>query len=140
MTGFNPMRWNCEADGCFNIKRRPKIEAFAECFPRRINFGDVDGLVELSGCFCLLEWKGDGGSVKAGQRRSYIEFTRTGGNIVFVVNGDAETMAVRDYSIFWNGKQRPAVVGDLDAVKARIKKWVAWVQSEQPLVVKTEAA
>ena len=35
--GYNPMRWDCERDGCFNVLRRPKIEVFADCFPRRIN-------------------------------------------------------------------------------------------------------
>ena len=64
--GFNPMRWDCDTDGCFNVKRRPKIEMFADCFPRRINFGDVDGLVEIGGRFCLLEWKGQGGALRRG--------------------------------------------------------------------------
>lgn len=47
--GYNPLRWDCERRGCFNLKRRPKIEVFAECFPGRINFGDVDGIVEIGG-------------------------------------------------------------------------------------------
>lgn len=130
MNGFNPMRWQCERDGCFNTKRRPKIEAFADCFPRRINFGDVDGLVELSSAFCLLEWKGAGGAVRAGQERSYVEFTRTPGNIVFVVNGDAETMKVEGYCLFWNGKRRPFVQASLDDVKERMRGWVRWVDSQ----------
>ena len=49
--GYNPMRWDCEKSGCFNVKCRPKIEVFAECFPGRINFGDMDGRVELGGYF-----------------------------------------------------------------------------------------
>src|SRR6185312_11715137 len=98
-SGFNPMRWNCAADGCFNVKRRPKIELFTDCFPRRINFGDVDGLVELNGSFCLLEWKGKGGSVRRGQELSYIQFTKIPNNIVFIVDGDAETMNVNRYQI-----------------------------------------
>lgn len=127
--GFNPLRWECEKDGCFNIKRRPKIQAFAGCFPRGINFGDVDGLVELAGAFCLLEWKGRGGSVKTGQRMSYIKFTLSHGNIVFVVSGDAETMEVTDYSIFWRGKQGVKIVGNLRDVKKRISAWAKWVET-----------
>lgn len=124
--GFNPMRWLCQRDGCFNVKRRPKIEAFADCFPRRINFGDVDGLVELNGWFCLLEWKGDGGKLHEGQRRSYIEFTNEErpGNIVFVVSGNAETMAVDGYAHFWGGNFFPFVKADLNSLKARIRTWV----------------
>lgn len=124
--GYNKLRWDCDKDGCFNTKRRPKIEEFAVCFPRTINFGDVDGLVELSGKFCLLEWKGDGGSVKTGQRISYETFTRIEGNIVFVVNGDAETMEVRSYSLFWKGRHYPTIQADLSATQQRIKQWADW--------------
>ena len=130
MAGENPMRWNCERDGCFNLKRRPKIEVFAECFPRRINFGDIDGMVELSGAFCLLEWKGDGGALRTGQRLSYIQFTRSHGNIVFVVHGNAETMAVDGYYIFWQGQQEPFVAATLTDVKERIRKWAHWIETE----------
>ncbi len=128
--GFNPMRWDCDRDGCFNKKRRPKIEVFADCFPRRINFGDVDGLVELCGAFCLLEWKGAGGSVGRGQELSYIAFTRSPGNIVFVVEGDAETMIVRRYCIFWKGKKQGWITASLEDVKIRIRGWGEYVQEK----------
>lgn len=126
--GFNPLRWQCERDGCFNIKRRPKIEVFADCFPRRINFGDVDGLVELSGFFCLLEWKGSGGQIKTGQRMSFVTLTKIVGNIVFVVEGDAGTMDVKRYCIFWRGKQQKWVCASLTDVQVRIKKWASWIE------------
>lgn len=126
--GFNPLRWKCDKDGCFNEKRRPKIEVFADCFPRRINFGDVDGLVEIDGRFCLLEWKGKGGSVGKGQQMSFVAFTKIPGNVVFVVDGDADTMEVRRYCLFWEGKQQAYVDGNLEAVKGRIRKWVNWTQ------------
>lgn len=129
VSGFNPMRWDCGKDGCFNAKRRPKIEVFAECFPRRINFGDVDGLVELNGRFCLLEWKGEGGSLRQGQRLSFTAFTaELLGNLVLVVSGDAETMNVSGYSCFWGGRQYPHVTADLDALKARIRRWAEWTE------------
>jgi len=127
--GYNPMRWDCKADGCFNEKRRPKIEVFAECFPRRINFGDVDGLVELNGYFCMLEWKGDGGSVKTGQQITYERFTQTLGNVVFVVGGDAQTMEVNTYQIFWRGQSVPPVPCDLAELKERLSNWVQWTDA-----------
>jgi hypothetical protein len=52
--GYNPMRWNCEKDGCFNVKCRPKIEQFADCFPGRIAVSDIDGIVEINGRLGLL--------------------------------------------------------------------------------------
>ena len=39
--GANPLRWDCAKRGCFNEKKRPKIEVFAECFPGRISFGKI---------------------------------------------------------------------------------------------------
>lgn len=55
--GYNPMQWNCERQGCFNVKKRPKIEMFADCLPRKISFSDIDGIVEINGNLLLLEWK-----------------------------------------------------------------------------------
>ena len=55
--GFNPMRWDCDRWGCFNRVCRPKIEKFADCFPGRINFGDLVAIVEVSGNTLVLEWK-----------------------------------------------------------------------------------
>ena len=127
--GFNPMRWDCQRDGCFNVKRRPKIEVFAECFPRRINFGDVDGLVELNGWFILLEWKGSGGSLPQGQVMSFERFTRDIGDLVLVVHGDAEIMTVTGYSEFWGGRHTPIVQADLALVKSRIRRWVDWTEA-----------
>lgn len=130
-SGFNPMRWDCDKNGCFNLKRRPKIELFADCFPRRINFGDVDGLVELNGSFCLLEWKGAGGSVKRGQELTFRQFTKSPHNVVFIVDGDAETMNISRYQLFWHGVPEKWEDGNLDVVKERIQKWVAFVEGQK---------
>jgi hypothetical protein len=126
--GWNPLRWNCDTNGCFNKLRRPKIEVFAECFPGKSNFGDVDGLVEVNGHFCLLEWKGTGGQVHTGQRISFERFVACPGNVVFVVNGNAETMTVSSYDVFWKN-QRQHHPGSLDDVKKRMKSWAAHAQT-----------
>lgn len=47
--GYNPLCGDCARHGCFSLKRRPKIELFADCFPGRISFGAVDGIVEIGG-------------------------------------------------------------------------------------------
>ena len=129
--GFNPMRWDCEKNGCFNKKCRPKIEVFSSCFPGKINFGDVDGLVELKGKFCLLEWKGNGGNLSMGQKITYKNFTLIPGNVVFVVNGNAESMVVKNYCIFWNGKQHDWISADIDVLKSRITAWAKNVDPER---------
>ena len=134
VSGFNPMRWSCAKDGCFNVKRRPKIEGFADCFPRAINFGDIDGLVEINGCFCLLEWKGEGGALRNGQTRSFVAFTDTIGNIVLVVHGDAETMDITGYSTFWGGRHWPLVKANLNDLKQRIRRWVEWTEAAKAAI------
>ena len=54
--GYNPLRWDCQKQGCFNKKKRPKIEEFAECLPGKISFGDIDGI----GALLLGKPKGHG--------------------------------------------------------------------------------
>ena len=120
----NAMRWQCSRDGCFNEKRRPKIEVFHDCFTGGVNFGDVDGEVELGGKFLQLEWKGEGGSIKTGQRRKFEAYTRNDGWAVIVIEGDAATMWVTRYCLFWKGSQTPWRDAALDDVKVVIRRWV----------------
>lgn len=121
--GENPLRWDCEKQGCFNKKMRPKLEQFADCFPRRINFGDVDGLVEINSQALLLEWKTGAGRLKDGQRIMLQNLTRDGSFIGLVVVGDAETMTVSHMGTFENGKQGELVPATLENVKDYIKRW-----------------
>ncbi len=125
-SGYNPVRWNCQSDGCFNIKRRPKIELFADCFPRKINFGDIDGAVELGGFFCLLEWKGQGGRLRTAQELMFKRLSSTLGNYVICVEGDAQTMDVKRYCEFWHGKQGKWKEARLEDVKVRLRRWAIW--------------
>lgn len=128
----NAMRWDCHARGCFNVKKRPKINVFADCFPRRINFGDVDGLVEMSGRFLMLEWKPSAADLSAGQQRSLIAFSRQQrGNLVLVVAGDAETMRVHAVRPIWLGRLQAWEETGLDGLKDRIRKWVHLVDGHR---------
>jgi hypothetical protein len=124
--GYNPLRWDCLRRGCFNLKRRPKIEVFADCFPGRINFGDVDGIVEVGGNALLLEWKTEARELSTGQRLLYQRLTRSGPVSVMVVVGDADTMVVDATAIFADGMRHPAEgfePADLDLIKHRLTAW-----------------
>jgi hypothetical protein len=122
--GRNPLRWDCEKQGCFNKKRRPKIEVFHDVFPRRINFGDVDGIVEINGKALMLEWKSYEGDIPTGQRIMYSRITKSGLITVICVTGNAETMECTSYRLFFKGELHPAQKANLDAVKDVMRRWV----------------
>lgn len=127
--GYNPLRWDCKKRGCFNIKRRPKIEVFADCFPGNINFGDVDGIVEINGKALFLEWKTNLNELPLGQKIMYQRLTETRLLTVFCVVGNAETMEISHYSNFVGGNFHRYKTIDLDGLKERIKLWVDWANS-----------
>ena len=119
------LRWNCEARGCFNVKRRPKIEVFDDCFPGSIEFGDVDAIVEMGGRAILLEWKSEAAYIPRGQQIMY-ERLSAKGIFAMVVHGNAETMEVKAYCFFWAGRQSHWRPASLDDVRSRIRAWAAW--------------
>ena len=127
--GYNPLRWDCLRRGCFNLKRRPKIEVFADCFPGRINFGDVDGIVEINGNALLLEWKSEAHELPTGQRILYERLTHSGFWSAMIVVGDAETMIAVATSIFDRGIKYPThgyEPADLQLIKHRLAAWSRW--------------
>ena len=129
--GFNPLRWDCNKRGCFNIKRRPKIEVFSDCFPGKISFGDVDGIVEINGFGLMLGWKTETTEPTKGQRIMYEKLTRTGLMTVLLVIGNAETMEVSHLGTFVRGKQSKLENSDLTGAKGKIKQWVKWALSHK---------
>lgn len=127
--GSNPMRWDCKKRGCFNIKRRPKIEVFCDCFPGNISFGDVDGIVEINGRGLMLEWKTDTNKPTTGQRIMYERLTKSELITVLLVVGNAKTMEVSQMGTFYKGKQSNLEQANLNDVKNKIRNWVKWAKS-----------
>ncbi len=137
--GYNPMRWDCATSGCFNLKKRPKIERFADCLPGRIAFSDIDGIAEINGNLLLLEWK-DHLCLNTGQRILFERLTRLCPATVLIVEGDAEQMTVDAIRTVWRGQISPAEADDIDGLRLRIQQWSRWamsnsaiLQSQQPL-------
>jgi hypothetical protein len=122
------MRWDCEKRGCFNIKMRPKIEVFAECFPGRINFGDIDGIVEIGGNALMLEWKSAPSPLPHGQRIMYAQLTIPGTLIVTCIAGNAETMVVTHRLIVNKGVIGGWKDASLDSVKKFFHRWAVWAR------------
>lgn len=124
--GYNPMRWNCSTDGCYNVKRRPKIQEFAACFPGRIGMGDVDGFVEFKRHFLFLEWKTAANpfELDPGQRIAFEQLTLLSKRItVIVICGDAETMEVSWIHVLHDGHWRPWERCSLADLKSLLKDW-----------------
>ncbi len=136
--GYNPLRWDCERRGCFNLKRRPKIELFADCFPGRCNFGDVDGIVELRRNALLLEWKSEERELPTGQRLLYERLTQSGACSVVIVVGDAETMTVEAMSRVHAGFQSPYEPADRDLVKQELTAWSDWALRNPAVILPRE--
>jgi len=125
--GYNPMRWVCQMQGCYNLKKRPKIEVFADCFPGLINFGDVDALVELNGHYLLLEWKPSPVELSTGQALVYERLPDRFSAIL--VAGDAETMEVTHMAWARNGRIEPWVTSNLHELQYLIFQWAALYRS-----------
>ena len=120
----NKMRWNCEKDGCFNAKCRPKIEVFANCFPGQICFGDMDAIVEINGNFLILEWKSYTTELPVGQQILFKRLTAKGRKTVVVVaHGNAETMEIDQIQVWSDGRSSGWESCSLELLKTRISEW-----------------
>ena len=126
--GHNPMRWNCDKRGCFNVKRRPKIEMFHDCFPGKISFGDVDAIVEINGKGLMLEWKSDTTDLPMGQQIMYRRLTKTEQLTVIILCGNAETMEINYMGWVFAGKYVEPVRETAEGAKKSIDDWVHWAQ------------
>ena len=126
--GYNPMRYDCSASGCYNKALRPRIETFSECFPRQIAMTDVDAMVEMNNKFLMIEWKARGGSVSRGQEIMFERLTKDNDQfVVYVVEGCPKTMEVTQYIRYHNSmvQRFPCPNGKgLDTLKANIRRWV----------------
>jgi hypothetical protein len=123
--GYNPLRWDCKKQGCFNKKKRPKIEEFADCLPGKISFGDVDGIVELRGNFLILEFKKTP-IIPKGQQILFKRLTLLAPVHVMVIDADIETMKIHGVNYIADGRigrQKPM---NLQGLKDKIKSWSEW--------------
>ena len=111
------LRWDCTKKGCHNVKGRPKLLAFSDCFPGRISPSDIDFVVEINGHFLFVEWKGVNVPVSIAQEILHKNLTRESSRIVsVVVEGDPETMAVSSIRVIRGGKVGPSEAATLETL------------------------
>ena len=117
------LRYDCDKQGCFNVKKRPKIEVFDKCFSGKIAMTDVDGLVEVNSRFLFLEWK-PSLALSTGQRILYERLTAMStGVTVLVVAGDPERMDVSAIQVIRQGRVLAAEKIALPKLILRIEQW-----------------
>lgn len=123
--GYNPLRHDCDADGCYNLKHRPRIEFFAGALPGKIAMTDVDATTEVNGHFLFLEFKGgEPRDLPLGQRIYFQRLTQLSPRITCVaVCGDVERMSLTHVAVV-----RKGVVGaweqcDLEELFERVQRW-----------------
>jgi len=125
--GYNPIRWDCLDQGCYMHKCHPRIEIFADCFPEKIAMSDIDGVVEISGYFLFMEWKGRGGKLTEGQKMLIERLTALSPKVVFyLVYGDSQTMEVTKFQRYYKDKVVDYEAG-LDELENQFKDWVDYV-------------
>lgn len=124
--GYNPLLWNCQEKGCFNIKKRAKIEVFAEDLPNRIGLSDIDACVEINHCFLFLEFKPVGmTTIPTGQKLMFQRLTALSERItVIVICGNAETMEIASMCFIERGSISDWERTDLSSLKGTISRWV----------------
>ena len=131
MGSLNVMNWDCQKDGCFNIKKRLKFWVFSKCFPGNINFSDVDGIVEIDGKALMLEWKSDDIDLPKGQRIMYTRLTRDERLTVMILCGNAETMEVSHLGYFFAGKYSCPAQSTTEQAREWISSWVEYAKKGQ---------
>ncbi len=125
MGNSNKLRWNCDANGCFNALMRPKIELFSEVLPGLNAFTDVDAMTHINGRFLLIEWKSRKSEPPrwGGQGKALRELTKFAPLTVIVVVGDAKTMDVRFWGKLCQGEWSGWDQIDLFRLREAIRKW-----------------
>ena len=117
------MRWDCDHDGCWKDKNQVKLGVFDECFPGKIGFSDLDGVVEIDGHFLLIEWKYGNSELPEGQRIMFENMTRDDRWIVVIVNGNAEKMEVSSTQVIAKGRIYQPEESSIGNLKLRCNQW-----------------
>lgn len=139
LPGYNPILWDCEQQGCWNVKCRPNIEYFKGALPRKIAMTDLDGTVEVNGHFLFLEWKSYVGEIPTGQRIYFQRLTSLSEKITaVVVAGNSETMQVDAIRVIHNGRLADWKDCDLEGLFERIERWSS--KADVRVVTEKEAA
>lgn len=126
--GYNPIKWDCERNGCWNAACRPPIHFFCDCFPRKISMTDIDATVELNGHFLFLDWKSHPGELSTGQRIYFKRLSELSKRIVCIVVYAANNPNdVEQVKVIYDGHEGQWEPCTLDDLVERMRRWVSRV-------------
>lgn len=125
--GYNPIRWDCERQGCWNAACRPPIHFFHDCFPRKISMSDIDATVELNGHFLFLEWKSVDSDLPVGQAKYFRQLTRNPNITSIVVFAPGNPNAVEKIMVVRGGDFNSWEDCSLEDLHRRVRKWASRV-------------
>jgi len=121
---FQPMRYNCAKQGCFNVKNRPDFGVFADCFPGKISMMDIDAAVEVNNRFLFVEFKPvEFQKLARGQELFFERLAQDRRNTVVIAAGDVETMQFSRCMTIEDGQFRNWRDTSTDMMRARMKQW-----------------
>lgn len=134
LNGHNPLRYHCwERDACYVEHMKARIEMFAECFPGKIAFTDIDYRVEINRHFLEMEFKRPGEILRTGQRIAFQGLTALlpKSYLVLIVEAEPRADIVYNYVAIRNGVVSERRSCDLDGLKQRVSEWAAWAQKRR---------
>jgi hypothetical protein len=120
---FQPMRYDCAKQGCFNVKNRPDFGVFSDCFPGKISMMDIDAAVEVNSRFLFVEFKPvEFQKLARGQELFFERLAQDNRNTIVIAAGDVETMQFSRCMTLENGEW---VWRDTstDMMRVRMKQW-----------------
>ncbi len=107
------------------------LEEFAQCFPRGIRFGDVDGMVEINNHFLFIECKSGNQEIPRGQWMSLVRLARQPRTSVWILWRDQETKRIthaQNMRVDATGMPSRRVSVTNELVIERMKAWAERVQ------------
>ncbi len=127
------IRHDCKGGRKCYLKSLPDWGFLKDCFPRKIEPTDLDGLVEINGRALILEWKRTGARMTDGQRYALEGLTRGGKDdiVVFVIYGDCLTMTAEVIQEVRHGEVREKIPCTNELVRERAKEWGQWADRQK---------
>ena len=125
------MRYECAAGHCWLDEHVARLGEFDECFPGRIGFTDVDGLVERNGHALVIELKRPGAPLPTGQRIVLERMTtRMGDDFqAIVVWGSQDWSGPLEWQRWERGRPSLRQPVTLAEIKAHCRKWFRWADA-----------